>query len=111
MGTSAGYYSFVHEIKRGLGYEEVAWAGVESVMETPVQNYTLEDKEIAEFVARPYEIALYDQGKTWIKLNNISEDMNSKSPNSNVSNTELNNYESSNSFGVEVNYSQSKKID
>ena len=77
------YEVFVHEIKRGVGYLEVSF---NSVMETPVQNYTLEDKEIAEFVARPYEIALYEQGKTWIKLDNISEDMNSKSPSQPVKN-------------------------
>ena len=109
MGVG-NYIRFVHEIKRALGFNGVAWAGVESVMETPVQNYIQEDKDIAEFVERPYWNALYHEEKTWIDLNKIVEDLNSKSPNSNVSNTDLNNYESSSSYGnVEFNYSQSKK--
>lgn len=97
MGVG-NYFKFVHEIKRGIGFAEVAWAGVESVMETPVQNYTLEDKEIAEFVERPYWNAVYQEEKTWIKTDNISEDMNSKSPNSNVSNNDLNQFKNGFAF-------------
>lgn len=78
MGTSAGYYPFVHEIKRALGFSEVAWDDVDSVMETPVQDYTQEDKDIARFIERPYWNAVYQNNKTWINLNNIAEDMNLK---------------------------------
>ena len=91
-GAGMEYYvQFVHEIKRALGFDEVAWSGVESVMETPVQNYTQEDKDIAEFVERPYWNAVYQEEKTWIDLNNVAEDMNSKFSNSHNSNKDLNN--------------------
>lgn len=105
MGTSQGYNSFTHEIKRALGFAEVAWIGVESVMETPVEDYTQEDKEIAEFVERPYWNAVYQENKTWLDLNRITEDMNSKSTNSNNSNTNINTYNSSSSYGdMEFDY-------
>jgi hypothetical protein len=73
--STGNYNIFVHEIKRALGFQEVAWAGVESVMETPVQNYTLEDKDIAQFVERPYWNTIYQEEKTWIDLNNIVEEI------------------------------------
>ncbi|RLD60258.1 MAG: hypothetical protein DRJ05_05000 [Bacteroidetes bacterium] len=67
---------FVHEIKRALGFHEVAWAGTESVMETPVQNYSQEDKDIAQHFDRPYWNAVYKDNKTWIDANNLAEDLN-----------------------------------
>lgn len=73
--STGNYFKFVHEIKRALGFSEVAWVGVESVMETPVQNYTQEDKDIAQFVERPYWNSVYQENKTWIDLNKIVEEM------------------------------------
>jgi len=72
MGTSAGYVPFVHEIKRALGFDGVGWY---SVMRADAPDYTQEDKDIAEFVERPYWNALYHEEKTWIDLNKIVEDM------------------------------------
>ena len=77
MGNGS-YTRFVHEIKRALGFNEVAWAGVESVMETPVQDYTLEDKDIAREASRMYWNAVYS-GKTNIPIEYLAEDMSSKS--------------------------------
>ncbi len=89
MGNGS-YIRFVHEIKRALGFSEVAWVGVESVMETPVQNYTQEDKDIARFVERPYWNSVYQENKTWIDLNKIVEEMpSSKSMQSNNTSTSL----------------------
>lgn len=82
--STGNYFKFTHEIKRALGFDGVAWVGVESVMETPVQNYTQEDKDIAQFVERPYWNAVYNDNKTWIDLNKIVEEMpSSKSMQSN----------------------------
>ena len=94
MGIGS-YIGFVHEIKRALGFDEVSWY---SVMQTPVQGYTQEDKDIAQFVERPYWNSVYQENKTWIDLNKIVEEMpGSKSMQS--SNT-------SNSYneGLEFNY-------
>ena len=79
MGTG-DYPGFVHEIKRALAYDGVAWT-VPSVMEATAPAYTQEDKDIARFVERPYWNAVYQDEKTWINLNKIAEDMNSKSLN------------------------------
>ena len=81
-------FNFVHEIKRALGFDGVAWY---SVMRADAPAYTQEDKDIAKFVERPYWNAVYQEEKTWIDLNNIAEDMNSKSSNSNNTNNSLNN--------------------
>jgi len=101
MGTNTGYDSFVHEIKRALGFDEVAWVGVNSVMETPVQEYTQEDKDIAQFVERPYWNAVYQENKTWIDLNKIVEDMpGSKS---------LQSSKTSNSFNEDLEFNYQTK--
>ena len=72
------YISFVHEVKRALGYDGVAWPGVNSVMETPVQEYTLEDKDISREISRMYWNAVYQDGKTNIPIEYLSGSLNSK---------------------------------
>ena len=66
------YVSFVHEIKRAIGLAEVGWPNAYSVMETPAQQYTLEDRHIGEF-EREYWNSVYQDEKTWIDLNYISD--------------------------------------
>lgn len=101
-GAGIDYYvQFVHEIKRALGFDGVAWVGVNSVMETPVQEYTQEDKDIAQFVERPYWNAVYQENKTWIDLNKIVEDMpGSKS---------LQSSKTSNSFNEDLEFNYQTK--
>ena len=124
------YVIFVHEVKRALGFKEVAWPGVESVMEANPGDYTLEDKDISVDISRPYWNAVYQDGKTHIPMGYLAEDMNSKKSNSsNVKDVkaridELNEvaeqkivdenipdyFNSSSSYGnFEVNYSQARK--
>ncbi len=76
MGTAAGYNGFSHEIKRALGYDEVAWAGVDSVMEADAPDFTLEDKDIARMISGMYWNAVYT-GKTNIPMEYLAEDMSS----------------------------------
>ena len=98
MSASANYhYQFVHEIKRALGFHEVAWT---SVMQALVQNYTLEDKDIARNMERPYWNAVYKDNKTWIDLNYLEEDLSGSK-----STTQTNNKTSTNSGNIQVNYS------
>ncbi|MDZ7776077.1 MAG: carboxypeptidase-like regulatory domain-containing protein [Bacteroidales bacterium] len=102
MGVG-NYITFVHEIKRALAIGEVAWY---SVMKATAPDYTQEDKDIAKDVLRPYwNKAVYQEEKTWIDLIKISEDMNSKSPNSNSSTTKVDTYEpSSSQDDIKFNY-------
>jgi hypothetical protein len=78
MGTG-NYVNFVHEIKRGLGFDEVAWPG-ESVMEAYPGDYTLEDKDIARDVSRHYWNAVYKDEKTYIPMEYLVADMYGKRP-------------------------------
>lgn len=50
------YIVFVHEVKQALGFQQVAWGPDydESVMETPVQNYSQEDIAISKLVSTYY---------------------------------------------------------
>ncbi len=70
--SPGNYVGFVHEIKQGIGLDQVAWPNAYSVMETPAQQYTQEDKDIGEF-ERAYWNSVYQDEKTWIDLNYISD--------------------------------------
>ena len=54
--TADSYIVFVHEVKRALGFDGVAWGPDydESVMETPVENYSPEDISISKLVSTYY---------------------------------------------------------
>ena len=116
MGTG-NYVNFVHEIKRGLGFDEVAWPG-ESVMEAYPGDYTLEDKDIARDVSRHYWNAVYKDEKTYIPMEYLVADMYGKRPQkvkdvkaridelkkiaekkAKVNNVEMNNYNTNSSYG------------
>ena len=76
-GGYNNYTVFVHEIKRGIGLAGVAWPEAESVMEDYATHYTEEDKLIGQF-ERNYWQEVYKNNSTYINLNNLVEDIDSK---------------------------------
>jgi len=76
MGTG-DYVNFVHEIKRGLGFDGVGWY---SVMRVDSPEYTQEDIDIAVDVSRHYWNAVYKDEKTYIPMEYLVADMYSKRP-------------------------------
>jgi hypothetical protein len=71
MGVGS-YVTFVHEVKRALGFDGVGWY---SVMRNDAPDYTEEDKDIARDVSAKYWRATYIDGKTYIPLNYFQDDM------------------------------------
>ena len=106
MGTG-NYNGFVHEIKRALGYNEVSWY---SVMKADAPDYTTEDKDIAREISALYWQNVYD-GTTNIPIQYIG-DAPSKSngpTKNNLGKIKANQFESSNSFGNDVEPDQHLK--
>ena len=66
--------SFVHEIKRALGFDEVSWS-YSSVMDALATVYILEDKDISREVSRAYWIAVYQDEKTNIPIDYLYDTM------------------------------------
>ena len=114
MGTG-DYVNFVHEIKRGLGFDGVGWY---SVMRVDSPEYTQEDIDIAVDVSRHYWNAVYKDEKTYIPMEYLVADMYSKRPQkvkdvkaridelkkiaekkAKVNNVEMNNYNTNSSYG------------
>ena len=71
MGVG-NYVTFVHEIKRALGYDGVGWY---SVMRADAPDYTLEDKDIAREVSAMYWNAVYQDEKTYMPIQYMQENM------------------------------------
>ena len=67
--NTADEKAFRHEIKRGVGFSEVGWY---SVMRADAPAHTQEDKDIAQFM-RSYWNSMYQDEKTWIDLNYLSD--------------------------------------
>lgn len=100
---------FVHEIKRALGFDEVSWY---SVMRADGPDFTLEDKDIAREISRMYWNAIYQQEKTWIPMQYLSENMTSnKSGSSNVKNVKARIDELKEIADQKANYSNNTNVD
>ena len=115
MGTG-DYVNFVHEIKRGLGFDGVGWY---SVMRVDSPEYTQEDIDIAVDVSRHYWNAVYKDEKTYIPMEYLVADMYGKRPQkvkdvkaridelkkiaekkAKVNNVEMNNYNTNSTYGT-----------
>ena len=69
---NGNYVAFVHETKRALGFKGVGWY---SVMRVDAPAYTQEDKDISVDLSRPYWNAVYQDEKTYIPMEYLSESM------------------------------------
>jgi hypothetical protein len=101
MGVGS-YITFVHEIKRALGYNEVAWY---SVMKATAPDFTLEDKDIAREVSAMYWNAVYQDEKTYMPIQfmqeNMSKSVGAKAKASGEIKQEINQYKNGVGFSFE----------
>lgn len=70
--------AFKHEVKNGTGYDIVGWY---SIQRNDAPSYTLEDNIIAKVLSASYWNAVYQDEKTLMPMQYLSENITSKSSN------------------------------